>query len=68
MNHAKNLEENCSNCDSLAWDEKDTTWDMSGEFKVIHPFKTRCSHLLMKSKVMVDIFRTECLFWTGGVV
>lgn len=63
----KALKENCGNCDSLTWNEKDARWDMSGEFKVIDPINAKCSHTLMTWKSMVDIFRTECLFWTAGV-
>lgn len=63
---AERLEEHCGNCALLTWDERDVRWDMSGEFKTIHPFKTRCSHSLMGGRVPVNIYMSECLFWKGG--
>lgn len=62
------LKENCGNCDNLTWDKRDEQYDMSGEFKTINPLDTRCGHSLMGGKVPLDVYKTECLFWTGGVV
>jgi len=63
----KTLKENCGNCIYLTWNKRDETWDMSGEFKVISSLNTRCSHSLMTWKGMVDVFRSECLFWQAAV-
>ena len=60
------LKENCGNCDLLTWDKRDEKWDTGGEFKTIHPFKTKCAHPLMCGKVPVNPLMSECLFWKGG--